>query len=77
VDECKPLPMTLYTPPMMAISQGLTLVHFPAQRKHFLWDGGAFRGCSWGIQEMLGGVGGVQGVFVPEMAQVELKSVRV
>ena len=36
---------------------GLTLVHFSAQRKHFVWDRGCmkglFKGCS----------GGVQGVF--------------
>jgi len=32
-----------------AQNQGLTLVHFSAQRKHFLWDRGCvqglFRGC--------------------------------
>ena len=35
--------------------QGLTLVHFSAQRKRFLWD----RGCTYGLFEgFLGGVGG-------------------
>ena len=58
--------------------QGLTLVHFSAQRKCFRWDWGCmqglFRGC-------LGGVKGHYGVFrvyfVSKMAQVELKSGRV
>jgi hypothetical protein len=27
------------------VSQGLTLVHFSAQRKRFLWD----RGCTYGL----------------------------
>jgi len=30
-------------------SQGLTLVHFSAQRKRFLWDRGAFRGFVGGV----------------------------
>jgi hypothetical protein len=29
--------------------QGLTLVHFSAQRRRFLWDRGAFRGCLGGV----------------------------
>ena len=63
---------------MQVEGQGLTLVHFSAQRKHFLWDWesiyGLFRGCS-------GGVWGCQGVlrvyFVSGTAQVELESGRV
>jgi len=35
-----------------ASDQGLTLVHFSAQRERFLWNRGCverlFRGCSWG-----------------------------
>jgi len=33
--------------------QGLTLVHFSAQRKRFLWDRGCMKGLPWGC---LGGV---------------------
>ena len=47
-------------PPARALQgrgQGLTFVHFSAQRKRFLWDRGVFRGC-------LGGVRWYQGVFV-------------
>jgi len=29
--------------------QGLTLVHFSAQREHFLWDRGLFRGGLGGV----------------------------
>jgi len=40
--------------------QGLTLVHFSAQRKRFLWDGGCiwrlFRGCVWGLGRVVWGV---------------------
>jgi len=61
--------------------QGLTLVHFPAQRKRFLWDRGAFRDCSGGVYEVSGGIKKYQGVlrlyFLSETAQVELKSGRV
>jgi len=58
--------------------QGLTLVHFSAQRKRFLWD----KGCNWGLfRGCSGGVEGYEGVFrvyfVLETAQVELNSVRV
>jgi len=58
--------------------QGLTLVQFSAQRKHFLLD----RGCIEGL--LRGGYGGVRGYegvfrvyFVSEMAQVEQKRGRV
>ena len=61
--------------------QGLTLVHFSAQRKRILWDRGAIRGCLGGFQELSGGVKEYQGVFrvyfVSETAQVELRSGRV
>ena len=59
--------------------QGLTLVHFPAQRKRFLWD----RGCVQGLFRGCSGGGGYYGVFtsrvyfVSETAQVELESGRV
>jgi len=58
--------------------QGLTLVHFSAQLKRFVWDRGCieglFGGCSWGVW----GHEGVQRVyFVSETAQVELRSGRV
>ena len=50
-----------------ARQQGLTLVHFSAQRKRFLWDRGCieglFRGCSAGVWEVLGVLGGVKGAF--------------
>ena len=53
MDECKPLPsMAAAASGVMtasraavavrATAQGLTLVHFSSQRKHFLWD----RGCN-------------------------------
>ena len=35
--------------------QGLTLVHFSAQRKRFLWIGGALWGHVVGVQGVLGG----------------------
>jgi len=57
---------------------GLTLVHFSAQRKRFLWDRGFIQGLSRGC---LAGVRVYEGVFrvlfVSETAQVELKSGRV
>jgi len=61
-----------------ASAQGLTLVHFLAQRKRFLCD----RGCIWELfQGCLAGGRGEYGVcrvyFVSERAQVELKSGRV
>jgi len=40
---------------MRASAQGLTLVHFSAQRKRFLLD----RGGSGGVQGVLGGIRGV------------------
>jgi len=60
------------------VYQWLTLVHFLAQRKHFLWD----RGCIQGLfGDCVGGVRGEQaerrGYVVSETAQVELKSGRV
>ena len=79
MDECKPLPPrrsnsvagtvnSAMTPGVdacrAAAYQGLTLVHFSAQRKLFLWDRGCdlglFRGVFTGCQ---GVVAGVQGVF--------------
>jgi len=59
-------------------SQGLTLVHFSAQRKRFEWDRGCIqrlmRGC---LEGMMGHEEVSRMYFVPEMAQVELKSGRV
>jgi len=58
--------------------QGLTLVHFSAQLKRFLWNKGCFQGLFTGCSS---GVRGHEGVcrvyFVSETAQVELKSGRV
>ena len=45
-------------------NQGLTLVHFQAQRKRFLWDGGRVKGLIRGCFEMLGVLGDVHGVFL-------------
>jgi len=66
VDECKPLPMKSR---LVSIGeddnvftqyQGLTLVHFSAQRERFLWD----RGCLWGLfRGCLAGVRDHYGVF--------------
>ena len=60
------------------LRQGLTLVHFSAQRERFLWDRGCIQGLLMGCK---GGVGGFQGVsrvyFVSQTAQVELRSGRV
>jgi len=54
----------------LAVRQGLTLVHFPAQRKHLLWDGGCsgdVRGAGQGVFRWLFGFtmcfGGDYGVF--------------
>jgi hypothetical protein len=38
--------------------QGLTLVHFSAQLERFVWDRGACRGCSGGVEELSEGCGG-------------------
>ena len=52
----------------------LTLVHFSAHRKCFLWD----RGCMQGVFRRSSGVRGEFRVYTfPETAQVELKSSRV
>ena len=40
--------------------QGLTLVHFSAQRQCFLWDAGAFRYC---LGAVCGSTGGLYGVL--------------
>jgi nicotinamide mononucleotide (NMN) deamidase PncC len=63
---------------VLAQRQGLTLVHFSPQRKHFMWA----EGCTSGLfGRCLGGVGGNEGVFrvyfVSETVEVELKSGRV
>ena len=73
-----PRGFTARDPRGAAARQRLTLIHFSAQRKRFLWEKecmqGSLRGCA-------GGVKGYQGVFgvciVSETAQVELKSGRV
>ena len=58
--------------------QGLTLVHYSAQRKRFLWDRGCvqrlFRGC---LRDVKRYQGVLRVYFVSETAQVELKSGRV
>jgi hypothetical protein len=61
----------LYTAsPRTATCQGLTLVHFSAQRERFLWDRGACRGCILGVfKRCQEGLGGAQGVF----CQTQLK----
>jgi len=41
---------------MSAAHQGLTLVHFLAQRKRILWDRGAIRGCFGGVYKVLEGI---------------------
>jgi len=47
-------------PPAERDWQGLTLVHFSAQCKRFLWD----RGCIWGsLRGCLGGTRGCKRVF--------------
>jgi len=60
VNECKPLPYTSTAPQLISAAsrpwnQGLTLVQFSAQRKHFVWD----RGCSEGV--FVGYLGGLSG----------------
>ena len=52
------------TPAALApCTQGLTLVHFLAQRERFVWDRGCiwalFRGCIEGARGRLGGLDGV------------------
>jgi hypothetical protein len=41
--------------PVLAAQQGLTLLHFSAQRERFLWDRGCIhgmlRGCLGGVKE--------------------------
>jgi len=44
-----------------AAGQGLTLVHFSAQLKRFMWDGGCIQGSRRG---RLGGVRGYHGVSI-------------
>jgi hypothetical protein len=76
VAECKPLPRDRDARPLRGLHltqerithlleeharhQGLTLVHFPAQLKHFLWDRGCieevFMGCLAGVQEVSRGI---------------------
>jgi len=41
-------------------SEGLSLVHYSAQRKRLLWDSGCMYGLFWGCSEVFRGV---QGVF--------------
>jgi hypothetical protein len=60
------------------VRQGLTLVHFLAERKRFLWVRGGIQGCSGGVSYASWGFGNHLGcIFVSETAQVELKSGRV
>jgi len=58
-----------------AAAQGLTRVHFSAQREHFLW----YRGCVEGLFRGCKGVcrGRVGCVFVSDTTQDELRSGRV
>ena len=58
-----------------ATEQGLTLVHFSAQRKRFMWDTGCMEGLFWGWLQGGRGYWEVFRVyFVSGTAQVELKS---
>jgi hypothetical protein len=45
-------------------NQRLTLVHFSSQRKRFVCDRGAFKGCLGGVKACLGVTGSVQGEFL-------------
>ena len=47
-------------PPRAPLAQGLTLVHFLAQRKHFLCDRGSIQGV---FRRFYGALGDLQGVF--------------
>jgi len=62
---------------MHAADQGLTLVHFSAQRKRILCDRGAFKDHVGGVQEVSRDIKDYHGVsrvyFVSETAQVELR----
>jgi hypothetical protein len=40
--------MAALPPPAGAAIQGLTIVHFLAQHKRFLWDRGCIKGLLWG-----------------------------
>ena len=97
VADMRPSPMPAPAPPMelravrsyrvtpayrVIVYQGLTLVHFPAQRKHFTWDRGCIkgllRGCLGGVKELTGGIQGcVRYILCQKTAQVKLKSERV
>ena len=73
-----PSSLTTFSILSTAQAQGLTLVHFLAQRKRVLWSKGGI----WGLPKgCLGGIRGYHGVlrvyFVSGTAQVELKSERV
>jgi hypothetical protein len=63
-----------------ALQQGLTLVHFSAQRQRFLWSKGCIEGIFRGCVRVVG-VGGQQELyrvlFMSETAQVELRRGRV
>jgi len=63
VDEWKPLPVTIMTRmpaerhcATAAATPGLTLVHFLAQRKRFLWDMGCVEGLFRGVFEGMQGM---------------------
>jgi len=66
----------------MTSGQGLTLVHFPAQRKHLFWDKGYLGGDSGSTEGVFKGcvgvAGGIRGFlmvyFVSETAPVEVRS---
>jgi len=51
--------------PVTALSAGLTLVHFSAQRKRFVWENrchqGMFKGCLGGVYGVLGCIRGCLG----------------
>jgi len=54
-----------------AEEQGVTLVHFSAQRKRFLWD----RGWIWELFRMcLGGVRGYHGIYRVFLSEKRLRS---
>jgi hypothetical protein len=66
-----------HPPAAFTCQQGLTLVHFSAQRKRFLWDRGRIQGLFMGcLRDVMGYQGVLRVYFVPDTAQVEVRSGR-
>ena len=59
-------PAAAAAPPPAAGLQGLTLVHFSAQHKRFLWDRGVFTGCVVGAQGLTGYFRGGSGCILSQ-----------